>query len=289
MADLTCTECHNETAVITGKKVSWETSLHGTGHSAGYAGSRASCAGCHSGSAFQEMVAAGMTPATFEGTSTDVTHQDCRTCHEIHKTYTAEDWALTTTDDVVLYAFEGVTYEGGTGNLCGTCHQPRRGIAEADADGNIEVDSTHWGPHHGPQTAMLMGVGGAGEAAEGSASSHYSMIENTCVDCHVWENGSHSFAPVIESCLGCHADIEDFDFSGLQTDVDAQLAELAEKLVAANMWDAEEDHPVVGVYPAAQAQAMWNYILISHEDESHGVHNPAYTKALLEWSLAAME
>jgi len=28
--------------------------------------------------------------------------------------------------------------------------------------------------------------------------------------------------------------------------------------------------------------------LISHEDESDGVHNPAYTRALLEWSLAAM-
>ena len=80
----------------------------------------------------------------------------------------------------------------------------------------------------------------------------------------------------------------DFDLNGLQTEVEEQLEQIAGLLVAKGMWDAEEDHPVVGFYPAAEAQAMWNYILISHEDESKGVHNPAYVRALLEWSLAAL-
>jgi hypothetical protein len=231
------------------------------------------------------MVAAGATPDTWEGDIADVTHQDCRTCHEIHTTFTGADWALETTADVVLYAFEDVTYAGGDGNLCANCHQPRRQIAEADADGNIEVTSTHWGPHHGPQSAVLMGVGGAGEAAEGKPSAHYSMVEGTCSTCHLGEGDNHTFQPSIAACTGCHADIEDFDFSGLQTEVDEKLHELEEKLEAAGMY--HDGHPVVGSYPAAQAQAMWNYIMLSVEDASHGVHNPSYTKALLEASLAA--
>ena len=234
------------------------------------------------------MVAAGVTPAEFEGGDADATHQDCRTCHEIHMTYTGADWALTTTDPVPLYAFEDDTFDGGEGNLCGNCHQPRRQIDEADADGNIEVTSTHWGPHHGPQTAMLLGIGGGGEV-EGSPSAHYSMVEDTCVACHLGEYDNHLFEPDVSACQECHADIEDFDFSGLQTEVTEQLEALAAALVAKGMWDEEEDHPVVGVYPAAEAQALWNYIYISHEDESMGIHNPSYTKALLEASLEALQ
>ena len=55
------------------------------------------------------------------------------------------------------------------------------------------------------------------------------------------------------------------------------------------MYELAEDHPVVGKYEEAKGAALWNYILIGAEDASHGVHNPAYTKALLEASLAAFE
>jgi hypothetical protein len=233
------------------------------------------------------MVRAGLLPEEVEDASGEATHQDCRTCHQIHVTWTGADWALETTDPVVMYAFEeGTVYDGGSGNLCGRCHQPRRQIAEADADGNIEVTSTHWGPHHGPQTAMLMGIGGGGEA-EGSPAAHYSMVGDTCVACHLVE-GNHTFAPDVAACQECHSGMETFDDTGLQTEVMEQLETLAGLLVAAGMWEEEADEPVVGVYPAAEAQALWNYIFISHEDESMGVHNPTYTRALLEWSIAAM-
>ncbi|HKJ39138.1 MAG TPA: cytochrome c3 family protein [Anaerolineales bacterium] len=283
--DLTCTECHNDTAIITGKKAPWETSVHGAGTAAEYAGGRDGCTGCHSGASFSKMIEAGQTPATYDGTAADVTHQDCRTCHQIHTSFTGEDWALETTAAVELYAFEGVTYDGGEGNLCGVCHQPRRAFA-AGEDGMVDVNSTHWGPHHGPQTAMLMGVAGAG--IEGNAAAHYSMVEDTCVSCHLGENDNHTFLPTVAACQGCHADIEDFDFSGLQTEVDALAAELAELLEAAGMYEIEADHPVVGIYEADKAAALWNYILITAEDSSHGVHNPSYTVDLLEWSITAM-
>jgi hypothetical protein len=288
MSDLTCTECHNDTAVITGKKAPWETSVHGSGTAAEYAGGRDGCAACHSGASFSKMVEEGGTPATWEGDIADVTHQDCRTCHEIHTTYTADDWALETTDPVALYAFEDATFDGGAGNLCANCHQPRR-IMDGDVvDGVLNWSSTHYGPHHGPQGAMLMGLGGAGEASEGNPGAHYSMVENTCASCHLGEADNHTFVPNVAACQGCHADAENFDINGSQTEVAEMLEQLEAALVAAGMWDVEADHAVVGEYPEAEAAALWNYVYVAHEDASLGVHNPNYTKALLEASLETM-
>ena len=158
VGDLTCTECHDDTTLIAGKEAAWSESLHGTGE-AFVRGTSASCAGCHSGGAFSAMVAASLTPDAVEDGDPNPTRQDCRACHAIHTTYTGEDWALETTAPVTLYAFPEATYDGGEGNLCANCHQPRREIGDADTDNNIEVDSTHWGPHHGPQRATRLGWG----------------------------------------------------------------------------------------------------------------------------------
>jgi hypothetical protein len=231
------------------------------------------------------MVAAGQNPGEVEEGDPDPTRQDCRACHQIHVSYTGEDWALETTDPVDLYAFEGVTYDGGEGNLCTNCHQPRRQIEEPDADGNIEITSTHWGPHHGPQSAMLLGLSGS---IEGSPSSHYSMVEDTCVACHLGEGANHTFEPDVAACQECHVDIEDFDFSGLQTEVQEGLDELEQALIAKG-WLDEEGHPAVTAVPAPEAYALWNWIYIAHEDKSLGVHNPAYTRALIEASLEALQ
>jgi hypothetical protein len=192
---------------------------------------------------------------------------------------------LTTTDAVTLYAFEDATYDGGSGNLCANCHQPRRLMGVAD-DGTVDWNSTHYGPHHGPQSSMLLGIGG--EGAEGSPAAHYSMVQDTCVACHVGENDNHAFEPSVTACLACHADAEDFDINGTQTEVAAMLEELKAALVAKGMLDEEADEAIVGVYPAEEATALWNYIYIAHEDKSMGVHNPSYTRALLEASLAAL-
>ena len=284
IAELTCVECHNDTTVLTGKETAWADSLHGTGE-AYVRGGSASCAGCHSGGAFMSMVAAGITPDQVEEGDPDPTRQDCRACHEIHTTYTGEDWALRTTDPVALYALEDETYDGGEGNLCANCHQPRRlMVAE---DGMVDINSTHWGPHHGPQSTMLLGL--AGEGAEGNPSAHATLVEDTCVSCHLGEGDDHTFEPDESACQECHADIEDFDVNGLQTEVAASLEELKAALVAKGLWDAEEDENTVGIFPEAEAGAVWNYIYIVKEDKSMGVHNPAYTKALIAASLEALQ
>ncbi len=76
--------------------------------------------------------------------------------------------------------------------------------------------------------------------------------------------------------------------NGVQTEVQEMLDQLLEALLAKGMYAGDEEegyHPVVGLYPAADAQAMWNYILMAPEDGSRGIHNPSYTKALLQASL----
>jgi hypothetical protein len=285
--DVSCAECHNDTTVITGKQFAWEGSLHGSGTAAAYAGGRGSCTACHSGASFSAMIAEGQNPSEF-GTVVDVTRQDCRACHQVHVSYTTEDWALETTDPVGLYAFEEVTYDGGKGNLCANCHQPRRVIDGYvdDVNGVTNVTSTHWGPHHGPQSAMLLGIGGAGEV-EGRPSAHAMMIKDTCVSCHVGESMNHAFEPDVEYCQKCHTDAEDFDIGGVQTEVAALSAALLELLESKGLY--HDGHPVVGTYPIAEADALWNYILISVEDGSLGVHNPSYTIELLQASIAALK
>jgi Cytochrome c7 and related cytochrome c len=148
---LTCTQCHDDTTLITGKKTAWSTSKHGTG-TAYLRGTSASCAGCHSGGGFSAMVAAGLTPDKVTAGDPNPTRQDCRACHQIHTSYTSADWALETTAPVKLIAFDDKTFDGGKGNLCANCHQARRTIDAPDPNGMITVDSTHWGPHHGPQS-----------------------------------------------------------------------------------------------------------------------------------------
>jgi hypothetical protein len=136
---------------------------------------------------------------------------------------------------------------------------------------------------------MLLGVAGAG--AEGSPSAHYEMVENTCVACHMGEDQVHTFEPDVAACQACHPGAESFDISGVQTEVQAQLDELGAALVAAGVLseNSPEGHPTVEEAPEGLATALYNWIYIAHEDKSLGVHNPDYTRALLEAAFAALE
>jgi len=281
-----CTACHNDTTLLSGMEASLSMTAHGTGTSF-VRGTSASCAGCHSGGAYSERVAAGLNPDEVEAGDPHPTRQDCRTCHQIHTSYTTDDFALETTDAVTLYAIEGEVFDGGEGNLCAGCHQPRRDFPAAE-DGMITGISTHWGPHHGPQSAMLMGLAGAG--VEGSASSHYKLVENTCVSCHMGENQNHMFEAEVATCVECHEDAESFDIEGVQTETQAMLDELGDLLVAEGVLseNTADGHPTVEEAPENVAIALWNWLYVAHEDGSLGVHNPDYTRDLLQAGLDAL-
>jgi hypothetical protein len=187
----------------------------------------------------------------------------------------------------------GGTFDGGKGNLCANCHQVRN-AAPAVTGGNVEVTSSRFGPHYGIPAPMLLGEGGLG--VSGTPSAHYQTVENTCVYCHMGDERNHTYLPEVERCQACHADAENFDINGVQTEVIAMVDELTAIFVekgmmeldaeGSNLWIASTSSPVT--YPEAVANAMWNYKFVVY-DKSMGVHNAAFTKALLQQALDALK
>jgi hypothetical protein len=309
--DLSCAECHNDTNIIDGKATTWASSVHGSGTTTAYAGGNPTCTGCHSGNGFSAAIAAGVDNAAAQDSADpNPSRVDCRACHNIHATYTSDDWALKTVDPVKLVALDA-TYDGGMGNLCANCHQQRTAFPEA-TDGNVSVSSTHWGGHHGPEAALLLGVGGAG-GVEGTPSTHYQTVENTCVTCHLGGDAAvHTFTPNVATCQTCHADATSLDVNGAQTEIKDKLDQVEKALIAKGLLaEVKNDGlvelvpgfvkdeyelttigveivPVVGEYPEAQAAALWNYLFVK-EDKSLGVHNPPFANALLDAALEALK
>ena len=284
--DLTCTECHNDTSLITSKEAAWEESLHGSGVAFLEEGPRNTCAGCHSGATFSTMIAAGQNFTEVETGDINPTHQDCRTCHQIHTTYTSDDWNLET-NAPVTQVISGLTFDGGAGNLCANCHQARRYIedfASQTTAGSYESTTPRFNPHLSVQGDILLGSGGAG--VEGQPGAHYTMVENTCVGCHMGEGDNHMMEPQLATCQSCHADAESYDVNGVQTAVDERMAELKAALTAAGLLD-EAGEVIPGTWDEATATAIWNYEVIQ-EDASRGVHNPNYVNAMLDAAFAAL-
>jgi hypothetical protein len=285
-SQLSCADCHNGTNLITGKAAQWDMSGHGVGESY-ERGTSASCAGCHSGNAAAIRMDAGQTPDEVTEGDPDPTRQDCRACHMIHETYTLSDFDVRGTAAVPLYAVPGATFNGGLGNLCANCHQPRRDDPVA-VNGMITGISTHWGPHHGPQSAMLLGVAGAGNVAD--MPSPHLGVPNTCVQCHMGSGRDHTFDANTANCQICHDGLDTFDYHSVQTDVQALLDQLGDLLVTAQVLseNSADGHPTVTEAPENVGIALWNWLYIAHEDKSIGVHNSNYTKALLNASIALM-
>jgi len=289
--DSTCTQCHNETTIIVSKEGQFrEHSVHGTGE-AFERGEEANCAGCHGTEGAKARINAGLPPhdPSVEGV-VNVSAFDCRTCHNIHATYTSEDWALTGAEQPVKFEYSDGTFDGGAGNLCSNCHQIRNPKPEF-VDGNIDITSSRFGTHYGVEAQMLLGEGGLGTT--GSPSTHYAMVENTCVACHMGEEFNHTYLPDVARCQTCHADVENFDVNGVQTEVEAMLEELHTLFVDKGMLDPETDLWVASAsaplkVPEAVANAMWNYKFVTY-DQSKGVHNAAYAKALLQAALDTMK
>jgi hypothetical protein len=232
------------------------------------------------------MLAMGLDPGSVSEGDPDPTRQDCRACHMIHETYTMADFALRTEAPVALYAVPGAMFDGGMGNLCVNCHQPRRVLPDP-VGGMISGITSHWGPHHGPQSAMLLGVAGS---VTGGVSPHYGAAENTCVTCHMGDEENHTFEPEEETCERCHPDLDDFDYHGVQTLIDSLGTYLGGLLLADSLIseNSEDGHPVVTQAPQDEATALWNWLYVMHEDKSMGVHNPDYAKTLLEDGIARM-
>ncbi|HEY5686456.1 MAG TPA: cytochrome c3 family protein [Acidimicrobiia bacterium] len=292
VSQLSCTECHNDTTIIWSKEAQFrEASVHGTGQ-AFIRGESTNCAGCHGHEGAKARISAGLPPHDESVAGiTNVSPYDCRTCHQIHTSYTGNDWALTGDAQPVQLEYSPGTYDGGDGNLCSNCHQSRNEFPVLTlADGaEYEVTSNRFGPHYGIEAQMMLGEGAF--FVDDDSSPHYENVTDTCVGCHMGEERNHTYEAEVERCQACHSDAENFDIDGTQTEVMELLEELKALLIDAGIVDLELDpegaRTVTGFFPEEVVAARWNYMMV-YVDHSFGVHNPSYIKGMLEASIAAL-
>jgi len=289
-----CTVCHSN-ANMNDIGFQFSQSAHSLGAAAvAYAGGRAGCAECHSHEGFVAF-ASGLEDAAIASPSA----WKCKTCHSLHTTFEAEDYALRLSDPVAFIYNADVTADFGSGNLCSNCHQSRRAEPSVDVPGTtFAITSTHYGPHHGAQANVVYGGGFAEMAGSktyptAGTSQHFGL---SCTGCHMGDyadgEGGHTWNPSVDACVSCHSGASDLDIGGGQTEIAALLEELRDALVLAGVVEyVEADkayEPVVGTYPMAHAQAFFNWIGLE-EDRSNGAHNPKYVEALLVNSIEALQ
>jgi hypothetical protein len=289
--------------LITAKLFQWENSVHATGGH--YERNQASCAICHTSQGFLEVAGTGATTAGAD--VQDPLPQNCYTCHQIHQTYTQEDWALTTTDPVTFWV-KGETADIGKGNLCINCHQariPNPALPEPGVDGTNNLTNKRYGPHHGSQGVMF--TGNAGYEVAGSESyangAHTNLVQNACITCHMAEvdggrnAGGHTFRVISEGgslntngCIQCHTDEGELLtlVDETQAEIEDLLLQLGTRMNELGILDDELEYAVVpNELTNVQLGVLWNYQYVK-EDKSFGVHNGKYARALLKNSLAAL-
>ena len=301
-AAATCQECHSFSDTIVAKIFQYDASKHASGSTLAEA-SRTACAPCHTSQGFTQTLASGadttLTPIT------DAAPINCRTCHQIHKTYTSSDWHLATTAAISLRMDHtrsiNLAADGGSSNLCGKCHQVRTAASPALTDPTSTVDSLQitsatkrWGPHHGPQSNIIAGVGAYNDASFES-SPHKDTA--SCMDCHgsfaVGNTlGGHTLLMTsgttenVAACQPCHGTQSSFNIHGRQAEIIGKYQALKVKLAEANMLDTVNMVLFAPKYYKQKALAVyWNFMMVD-ADRSMGVHNYLYTLGILDDGLS---
>jgi len=297
----TCVQCHDNTQTLFAKTIQWEKSTHAMGGN--FERNTGDCATCHTSQGFLGYHNGTYDPTAEGAAISNPNPPNCYTCHNIHSTYTPEDWTLTVSGPVTLYNV-AETPDYGRGSVCASCHQGRP-VEPFPAEGgaDIAVTSSRYGVHHGPQANVVKGVG-LFMPGTGYANSAHSNIPNTCVTCHMAEaygtqSGGHTmfmgydYHGTLElntaGCATCHSDIDGMLASteALQEEVAALLADLKVRLDGLGATNEGSDNAVVGTFAPEVAGAVLNYKAIT-EDRSLGVHNPTYVKKLLNNTIAAL-
>lgn len=306
--DATCKVCHNETSDLLAKQSQAAASAHLMGGN--QARSEADCAACHTHEGYLDRMASGEMAAAMD--IMDPTPPNCRTCHNIHNAYAEADYELRYPGKVTLW-INDVEMDFGAGNTCANCHQPRVPNPMPVLGGDsISITSPYWGPHHGSQSAMLWGTAGyeltGTESYPTAGSSTHASAG--CTKCHMVsvpeygsQAGGHTFNMTYEShghhvdnisaCTTCHTSLEDdFDHHGKMTETIALTNSLKTILIDKGWVSASSGRVNVNfgssiTLSADNAGAMLNYFMVA-EDKSKGIHNPAYTTALLKNSIQSL-
>ncbi|MBC8147909.1 MAG: hypothetical protein H8E98_08005 [Bacteroidetes bacterium] len=144
------------------------------------------------------------------------------------------------------------------------------------------INSTHAGPHHGPQANLWSGLGGA------VTGTMFNGHKGGCVECHMDDN-NHSFIPQSATCIACHSD--GTDKQGDMDDIEDRIQDVGEalELIYAVHYSTSDGawHPVYASLTTAQFDAFWHF-MVCLEDKSNGAHNPNYVDAMLDQAETAL-
>lgn len=258
------------------------------------------CSTCHSNhSSLEEGISAPLAKddkviARTDGTSVfdfESASNLCANCHQSMSNATAYDYTadtiyvrkFTKAEDIAAYTEAAVGGPNGSIVLDQTGTTDTLVVTfDVPVATHVYISSTHAGPHHGPQTNTMFGVGGFG-----STSTHAEHLDAGCVSCHMGEagatEGGHTWKPNVANCDACHT-TTDFDYKGQQTAVETRMDAIALALEAKHAVHIDattgDVHPAYASLPRAEFEAFWNYMIIL-EDRSMGVHNPGYVATLL--------
>jgi hypothetical protein len=304
-ANENCTLCHNSDAVLETRMEQWSESLHATGENAAYA-NRDGCVQCHTSQGFLQAVETGSTTGL---TIPEEPQQiNCYTCHKIHDSFTDEDWALTkpTAENLILkYKTQTIVWDKGSSNQCSACHQARDvSPAPSENGADFAITNSRIGVHHAPNTNLILGKIPFELTGTAYPTSNSHSTADGCITCHMakpygYMAGGHNMGMTYDShgtetllttgCTACHSDAASLKtaITNLETLINTKLATLQAQLTTAGIYNASTALAKTGTFKANAVLAYLNYNAIA-EDRSYGIHNPAYTKVLLDNSIAAM-
>lgn len=303
----TCSDCHASDATIVAIEQQFELSPHGFGNfevrGPDYSGG--ACAACHTSQGF--VAAATGEVANWDG---GVASMNCRTCHQIHTTFTDADYDPVWTDPVEI-ALTGETIDFGSAwaNTCSACHQGRIRdpwpTQTTDVTATFAITSGHFGPHYSTQanvTSTEIGFLFGSATNEGFFGPHADL---GCNGCHMASDGftptpggmgGHNWQPAPSTCNTCHTggDVDsNFNYRGTPQATYDVLYEVAYCLQNTGIITIEgtppppsgtalvhggsvfDYHPNTGTYaePLVAAFITWAALV---EDGSWGVHQPSY-------------
>lgn len=301
----TCGYCHTDAHHPTYDE--WLTSGHATFDLEEHNATGSSCVQCHNGEWFVRVQINGEDPP--EEDLALGTHITCATCHDPHNNQ-FEHQLRVDPEATIIIPFDDTPVIGGPANTCLSCHNGRRNR------GNLEsfVANGGRGFHANSQGPMLLGVGAQEWPAYeyDSQHPHNTWNDEKCITCHMWEKPfeneeniavvGHSFNPRIESCNVCHTFLNAEEMEAYKLAFQEEVLGLLHEFET--IWPAEWKTDVDGVVtlhnrpdtadpptfdgpprddPVGNAyrEALWNYLYVE-EDHSKGVHNPDYTRSMLQ-------
>jgi hypothetical protein len=216
-----CAVCHGEPPRH-GRFQQWQLSGHSNYEVARSEGTDPTCGKCHSAQGFVAWSDSSFNAANLNVTWTteNVHPQTCQTCHDPHAEGTTSGDANTNAtvrvDGKTPLLMAGFTANNvGSGAICMTCHNGRRGLRD-DTQPFVISDATR-APHEGPQADILMGQNLY--LTKVGAPGFHSMVEDSCVNCHMEKTAApsavsmpgvgtnHTFYADRTICSKCHSNI----------------------------------------------------------------------------------